>query len=105
MPETLRLSLPAEPCPPVNVVTSVQCQTQIGTVSWEPSFGAVGYKASLAGRDGHSLSCSTSETFCNMEGLHCGVVYYTSVIAIAERLNSTPSTIVTLVSGLKLLRQ
>lgn len=99
---TLPLFLPTEPCPPNNVVTSVQCQKGIGAVSWEPSFGAVGYKASLAGRDGHSLSCSTNETFCNMEGLHCGVVYYTNVIAIGETLNSTASTTVTLVSGLKL---
>lgn len=98
----LPLSLPTEPCPPKNVETSVQCQKQIGTVSWEPTFGAVGYKASLAGRNGHSLSCSTNRTFCNMEGLNCGVVYYTNVIAIGETLNSIASTIVTLVSGQKL---
>ncbi|XP_034066039.1 uncharacterized protein LOC117542456 [Gymnodraco acuticeps] len=88
-----------EPCPPQNVQTTVQCQSDVGVVSWESSFGVVGYEVSLAGRDGHSLSCSTNETFCTVEGLHCGVVYYTNVIAIGETINSDESTTVLLVSA------
>lgn len=80
--------------------TSVQCQSDVGIVSWEASFGAVGYEARLAGRDGHSLSCYTNDTFCNVKGLHCGVVYYTRVMAIGETLNSSLSTTVLLVSGI-----
>ncbi|XP_067369826.1 mucin-3B [Channa argus] len=81
-----------EPCPPNNVEASLQCQSDTGTVSWEASFGSVGYKASLAGRDGHSLSCNTNETFCTVNGLHCGVVYHTNVISIGETVNSSSST-------------
>lgn len=79
--------------------TSVQCQTQSGTVSWEPTFGAVGYKVSLAGRNGQALSCSTNDTFCSVEGLSCGVIYYTNVIAVGNTSNSIASTFVSLVSG------
>lgn len=66
---------------------------------WEASFGAVEYMVTLAGRDGHSLSCYTNDTFCNVEGLNCGVTYYTNVIAIGEVFNSSSSSTVLLVSG------
>lgn len=80
--------------------TNVQCQSNMGTVSWDASFGAVGYVARLAGRDGHSLSCYTNDTLCYVEGLHCGVIYYTNAIAIGDTLNSSISTTVLLVSGI-----
>lgn len=88
-----------EPCPPNNVQTNLQCQHNLGTVTWEASFGAVQYGVILAGRDGHSLSCYTNNTFCNIEGLNCGVTYYTNVIAIGEVFNSSSSSTVLLVSG------
>lgn len=88
-----------EPCPPNNVQTNVQCQHNLGTVTWEASFGAVEYMVILAGRDGQTLSCYTNNTFCNVEGLNCGVTYYTSVIAIGEVSNSSSSSTVLLVSG------
>ncbi|KAI3368520.1 hypothetical protein L3Q82_025527 [Scortum barcoo] len=96
---TEAVTIMTEPCPPNNVQTNVHCQSNMATVSWEDSFGAVGYKVRLAGRDGHSLSCYTNESFCNVKGLHCGIVYYTSVIAIGETLNSSASTSVLLVSA------
>ncbi|XP_035863315.1 uncharacterized protein LOC116038126 [Sander lucioperca] len=96
---TESVTITTEPCPPNDVRTSVQCQSDVGIVSWEASFGAVGYEARLAGRDGHSLSCYTNDTFCNVKGLHCGVVYYTRVMAIGETLNSSLSTTVLLVSA------
>lgn len=77
----------------------MQCQPNLGTVRWEASFGAVGYMVILAGRDGHSLSCYTNNTFCNIVDLNCGVTYYTSVIAIGEVFNSSSSLTVLLVSG------
>ncbi|KAK9519631.1 hypothetical protein VZT92_022346 [Zoarces viviparus] len=92
-------AITTEPCTPNNVQTNVQCHNNMGIVSWEASFGAVGYKAVLAGRDGHSLSCYTNNTVCNMEGLHCGIVYHTNVFAIGENLNSTDSDTVLLVSA------
>nr|XP_019965387.1 PREDICTED: uncharacterized protein LOC109644441 [Paralichthys olivaceus] len=96
---TEQVEIATEPCPPNNVGTSVNCQSNVGTVSWETSFGAVGYTAHLAGRNGDSLYCYTTETFCNIEDLHCGVVYYTDVMATGKTLNSSSSTTVWLVAA------
>lgn len=68
---------------------------------WEASFGAMGYEARLSGRDGHSLSSYSNNTFCNVKGLHCGMTYYTNVITVGETLNSSISTTVLLVSGME----
>ncbi|XP_074491158.1 uncharacterized protein fndc7b [Sebastes fasciatus] len=96
---TESVMITTEPCPPNNVQTNVQCNNDMGTVSWETSYGAVGYEASLDGRNGHSLSCYTADTFCYVEGLHCGIIYYTNVIAVGEMLNSSSSTTVLLASA------
>ncbi|XP_034036686.1 fibronectin type III domain-containing protein 7 [Thalassophryne amazonica] len=88
-----------EPCPPTNVETSVACQGSMATVSWEGSHVAVGYSVSLSGRDGHSLSCYSTDTFCTVKDLHCGTIYYTSVVAVGKTLNSTSSTTVSLTSA------
>ncbi|XP_041862145.1 fibronectin-like [Melanotaenia boesemani] len=96
---TEAVSVITEPCPPNNVQANVICQTDQGTVSWEASWGAVGYKAFLAGRNGHLLTCYTNNTFCKVKGLQCGVIYHTTVIAIGETLNSSKSITVLLVSA------
>lgn len=90
----------SEPCPPNNVQVRMDCRSGSGVVSWESSTGAVGYEAFLDGRNGHSLTCHTSGTFCSVVGLQCGTVYYTRVRAQGETLNSSDSTTVLLVSGL-----
>lgn len=91
--------LPPEPCPPDNLQTAVQCHNDMAIVTWEASVGAVGYEALLAGRDGHGLSCYTNNTFCNIEGLHCGITYYANIIAVGETLNSSTSNTILLLSG------
>ncbi|XP_039902211.1 uncharacterized protein LOC120742836 [Simochromis diagramma] len=96
---TEQVLIVTEPCPPNNVQTNVNCQNNQGMVSWETSFGAVGYEARFAGRDGHSLSCHTNATSCSVEGLHCGVIYHTNVIAIGEKVNSSSSNTVLLYSA------
>ncbi|XP_014901851.1 uncharacterized protein fndc7b [Poecilia latipinna] len=96
---TEHVTIVTEPCPPKNLETNVNCQEELGTVSWESSWGSVGYEVQLAGRDGHSLTCVTNTTFCNVRDLHCGVVYYTNVIAIGENRNSSKSTTVLLTAA------
>lgn len=93
------LSLVSEPCPPTNVQASVKRDGKSGTVTWEPSTGAVAYVAHVTGRDGQSLSCYSTTTFCDVEDLHCGVTYHARVIAIGLEFNSTESNTILLVSG------
>lgn len=90
---------PLEPCPPNNVGTQVDCDTLAATVTWEISTGALGYVATLDGRDGHSLSCHTDATSCTVQGIHCGTVYYTSVVALGPELNSSDSATAVMESG------
>lgn len=79
--------------------THLNCASGVGTVSWEESFGAVAYVAFLEGRNGHSLSCSTTSSSCSVTGLICGTVYNTQVRAIGEIYNSTDSETVVFTSG------
>ncbi|KAL1249579.1 hypothetical protein QQF64_020584 [Cirrhinus molitorella] len=88
-----------EPCPPQNVQTHLNCASNVGTVSWEESLGAVAYMAFLEGRNGHSLSCYTTSSSCSVTGMICGTVYNTQVRAIGETYNSTDSETVLFTSA------
>ncbi|XP_026097187.1 fibronectin type III domain-containing protein 7-like [Carassius auratus] len=92
-------TLNTESCPPQNVQTHLNCTSDVGTVSWEESLGAVAYVAFLEGRNGHILSCSTSSSSCRVTGLICGTVYSTQVRAIGETYNSTDSETVIFTSA------
>ncbi|XP_077060714.1 uncharacterized protein fndc7b [Siphateles boraxobius] len=92
-------TLNTEPCPPQNVQTHLNCSSDVGTVSWEESLGAVAYVAFLEGRNGQSLSCYTTSSSCSVAGLVCGTVYITHVRAIGGTYNSTDSETVLLTSA------
>ncbi|XP_043081301.1 serine-rich adhesin for platelets [Puntigrus tetrazona] len=92
-------TLNTEPCPPHNVQTHLNCTSGVGTVSWEESLGAVAYVAFLEGRNGQSLSCSTTSSSCSVTGLMCGTIYNTQVRAIGETYNSTDSETVLFTSA------
>ncbi|XP_067303573.1 fibronectin [Pseudorasbora parva] len=92
-------TLNTEPCPPQNVQTHLDCLSDVGTVSWEESFGAVAYMAFLEGRNGQSLSCDTTSSSCSVTGLICGTYYDTYVRAIGGSYNSTDSETVFLTSA------
>lgn len=68
-------------------------------MTWEISTGASGYVATLDGRDGHSLSCHTDATSCTVQGIHCGTVYYSWVVALGAELNSSVSSTTVMVAG------
>ncbi|MBN3280690.1 FNDC7 protein, partial [Polyodon spathula] len=83
--------LQAAPCPPKNVRTSLQCDSNIASVSWEKSAGAVSYSVIGQVSDGHIASCNTTETFCDLAELHCGQMYSVSVFALDDTCNSIQS--------------
>ncbi|XP_055077407.1 fibronectin-like [Periophthalmus magnuspinnatus] len=91
VPSNETASIITEPCPPQNFQTSVRCEINSATASWEPSVGAVSYKTTLSGRNGKTLWCQTDNTFCELPGLECGVIYYANVVAMGDTLNSTES--------------
>ncbi|XP_056304665.1 uncharacterized protein LOC130216807 [Danio aesculapii] len=91
--------LETEPCPPHNVQTHLNCSSDVGTVSWEESLGAVAYMVFLEGRNGQSLSCHTTSSNCSVKGLICGTVYNTQVRALGRTYNGTDSETVLLTSA------
>lgn len=87
----------AEPCPPV--ILSTRSMSDHSEVTWESSFGAVGYMVVLEGQQGDTLYCQTTKTSCSVPGLLCGTVYVTQVIAIGTSLNSSRSEGALLTTG------
>ncbi|XP_072294150.1 uncharacterized protein fndc7b [Eucyclogobius newberryi] len=92
-------SMTTEPCPPKNIQVDVQLPTNLAVVQWEPSVGAVSYVATLSGRNGETLQCQTVETFCEVDALECGVIYYAQVIAVGATMNSTESETIQVEAG------
>ncbi|XP_054624499.1 uncharacterized protein LOC129177418 [Dunckerocampus dactyliophorus] len=92
--------LMTEPCPPINVEASVQCEQLIATVSWELSELAVGYVGYFDDTY-YTLTCEAAdtETSCVVSGLMCGTQYDVWVKALGEEYNSSSSTMVSLTSA------
>ncbi|XP_067331701.1 fibronectin-like [Channa argus] len=80
------------PCIPRNVTTSVQCNFNMGSVSWEPSDGAKTYVVVATGLDTHTHQCFTNTTSCTWNDLHCGEEYTVVVSAKDDSCNSLPSS-------------
>ncbi|XP_065810044.1 receptor-type tyrosine-protein phosphatase beta-like [Labrus bergylta] len=79
------------PCIPRHVTTYVQCESNMGSVSWGPSDGAETYVAIATGLDGHTHKCLTNTTSCTWNDLHCGEEYTVLVRAKGDNCTSLPS--------------
>nr|XP_019957336.1 PREDICTED: fibronectin-like [Paralichthys olivaceus] len=79
------------PCVPQDLMTYVQCESNMGSVSWGPSDGAESYVAVATGLDGHNHQCVTNTTLCTWNDLHCGEEYTVVVRAKDDNCTSVPS--------------
>uniref|UniRef100_A0A8D3EA47 Fibronectin type-III domain-containing protein n=2 Tax=Scophthalmus maximus TaxID=52904 RepID=A0A8D3EA47_SCOMX len=79
------------PCIPRDVTTYVQCESNVGSVSWAPSDGAETYVVVATGTDGHDHPCVTNTTSCTWDDLHCGEDYTVVVTAKNDNCTSPPS--------------
>lgn len=84
---TRPLSSPA-PCDPEAVTADLHCPTGSVTVSWRSSAGASSYTV-LARADGHTDSCHSESTSCELEMLQCGRDYIVTVLAGDGKCNSS----------------
>ncbi|XP_078417920.1 fibronectin type III domain-containing protein 7-like [Cetorhinus maximus] len=78
------------PCPPQNVQADIDAVTAF--VTWELSNLTVSYTATAEGSDGHTATCTTSETHCLIPDLHCSQIYSISVLAFGENCSSIQSS-------------
>ncbi|XP_055498363.1 fibronectin type III domain-containing protein 7-like [Leucoraja erinacea] len=74
------------PCPPQNVHADSVAVTAF--VTWEMSNLTVWYTATAEGSDGHTATCTTSDTNCLIPDLHCSQTYSISVLAFGETCSS-----------------
>ncbi|KAJ1170951.1 hypothetical protein NDU88_002822 [Pleurodeles waltl] len=79
------------PCDPQDVIASINCDTNVASLSWQPSAGAVSYAAFASGLNVNTESCNTTATFCDIDGLDCGQVYNVTVVALDDACHSVPS--------------
>ncbi|XP_060792799.1 fibronectin type III domain-containing protein 7-like [Neoarius graeffei] len=63
------------PCIPQDQSGSLDCVTNSVWVSWQQTAGAESYQAFAMSGDGHNSTCSTSDLFCNVPNLQCGMQY------------------------------
>ncbi|XP_032883843.1 uncharacterized protein LOC116977489 isoform X5 [Amblyraja radiata] len=78
------------PCPPQNV--QADSVTLTASVTWELSNLTVWYTATAEGTDGHTATCTTSDTNCLIPDLHCSQTYSISVLAFGETCSSLQSS-------------
>ncbi|XP_074545118.1 uncharacterized protein LOC141804545 [Halichoeres trimaculatus] len=79
------------PCVPQDLTTYVQCEFNMGSVSWGSADGAKSYEAVATGLDGHTHQCLTNTTSCTWNDLHCGEEYTVVVRAKGHNCTSLPS--------------
>ncbi|XP_039458353.1 fibronectin type III domain-containing protein 7-like [Oreochromis aureus] len=78
------------PCDSVNVTRVLHCGSDVATVSWIASPGAVTH--TVLAQDGTShdyISCRTNTTSCQLKQLQCGKVYNLTVMSEDATCNST----------------
>ncbi|XP_069794080.1 fibronectin type III domain-containing protein 7-like isoform X2 [Narcine bancroftii] len=78
------------PCPPQ--IIQADCDTVTAFVTWELNNLTVWYTATAEGGDGHTATCTTSETSCLIPDLHCSQIYSISVLAFGKTCSSLQSS-------------
>ncbi|XP_072525550.1 uncharacterized protein [Salminus brasiliensis] len=86
------LTLDTAPCTPQSVQFQLlTCQSGNLSIAWQPSKGALSYRAEAVTLPGQLLSCDSTSTSCLIPGLSCGQPYDVSVVAVGENCNSSHS--------------
>ncbi|XP_041941446.1 uncharacterized protein LOC121704923 [Alosa sapidissima] len=79
------------PCVPENVTANISCSSNIATVTWDSSHGAVAYTV-VANGNGHSATCNSTTPTCDLSTLNCGQNYTITVSAEHSNCSSGNSS-------------
>lgn len=90
--------LPA-PCAPQNVLSELDCLSNILTVRWNISRGAAFYLVSAAGPEGPVNTCNTTAQQCKLQTLRCSSSYSVSVIAVNQQCKTSGGSILEINTG------
>lgn len=68
------------PCGPGNFQTRVDCSSGFLQLTWDQTYGATGYSASLvATNSGRQIFCNSTSPSCSLSSLTCGESYVARV--------------------------
>ncbi|KAM3604918.1 uncharacterized protein V6R79_017981 [Siganus canaliculatus] len=82
-------TLKTGPCETSSIEAIMDCEADSATVSWQPSVGALAYVTELTASSGHTTSCTTNHTNCELSSLRCGEEYNVTVKAVGDTCNSS----------------
>ncbi|XP_051768215.1 fibronectin isoform X5 [Ctenopharyngodon idella] len=86
-------NLSTAPCAPQNVLSELDCLSNILTVRWNISRGAAFYLVSAAGPEGPVNTCNTTAQQCKLQTLRCSSSYSVSVIAVNQQCKTSGGSI------------
>ncbi|XP_033993889.1 receptor-type tyrosine-protein phosphatase beta-like isoform X2 [Trematomus bernacchii] len=78
-----------EPCQTSSITAIMDCEADSATISWQPSVGVVSCVTELTASSGHTTSCTTNNTNCQLSSLQCGEEYNVTVKALGNTCNQT----------------
>ncbi|XP_073439020.1 fibronectin type III domain-containing protein 7-like [Dendrobates tinctorius] len=76
------------PCVPSQVQADMNCESNVVTVSWAKTVGAVNYTTVTIGPQGEQHHCQSSNTSCSFTQLSCGLRLEASVAAVGNTCTS-----------------
>lgn len=84
LPLSPALCLLSAPCAVESVLNTLNCSTNILTISWAPGSMPLNYSATALAGDGTTLRCMTKDSSCTMPNLQCGQQYNVTIKAISS---------------------
>lgn len=87
------------PCTPEIGSVVLDCYTNSALLDWAFAEGAMSYTATAWSSSGHTSTCSSNHTNCELKDLHCGQTYNVTTVASNENCSSPPSNSLEVESG------
>ncbi|KAM8930644.1 uncharacterized protein RCH25_006549 [Pelodytes ibericus] len=76
------------PCVPKNLTIAYNCESDMVSLQWVASPGAVYYMGSIISSKMESYICNTTDTTCDISGMQCGESYNVTLTAFNTQLAS-----------------
>lgn len=89
----------AAPCPPVLQVSTASCISDQVLVLWTWVQDALNVAINATSMLGQSVSCTSTNTSCTIQGLQCGQRYTVQGTSLGTWCNSSPSVPLSIVTG------
>ncbi|KAM9324544.1 uncharacterized protein PAF06_000603 [Gastrophryne carolinensis] len=83
------------PCVPREALSDIDCESNVVTLAWAATLGAVNYTSVATGPQGQQYYCHTTNTSCSFPQLACGLKLDVALTAVGNSCNSVVNQITT----------